>query len=195
MSLCLPVFLAVAAPCLAAGPDAPPDSLADSPTAWIDTPDWKLLLGQPYVDTLDASGYAVLRAAETALHGDDWVLDTDATPGAGLADSSRLVTGWKPIHNIIFRLFAGRSVARCFASIAAMPDGRTELTFQGGLAARHDLQHNAMRAPAEHSYRSAVRKWQSEVREALARGGAAEQVSRSDPPNPGSPPFVPPQAK
>jgi hypothetical protein len=177
------LLLPCATPAFAGGPKAPPDSLADSPNSWTDTEDWKFLLGTAYCDTLDAPRDAVIRAAEAAFRGDDWVLQADRMGWAAEERGERLVTDWKPIHNLIFRLFAGRSVARCFASVATTEDGRTELTFQGGLAARHDLQHNQMRGPAERSYRKAVTRWQGLVREAVAHDGSmAAAIPAETPP-------------
>jgi hypothetical protein len=165
------LLLACASPCLASGPKAPPDSLADSPDSWnADTEEWKLLLGIAYVDTLDAPCSEVLLAAETALKHDNWVISTGQSEWVGAYGGNRLVTEWKPIRNLIFRLLAGRSVARCFASVAPTEDGRTELTFQGGLAGRRDLRHSSMRGRADKSYRKAVLSYQKKVRAALVQG-------------------------
>ena len=162
----LPTLLLAPALALASGHAAPPDSLGRDPSSWQETPDWKFLLGSSYSDTLDAPEPNVLAAAEEALEADDWRVDSQDSSG------SELVTEWKPIHNLVFRLFAGHSVARCYASVAPTPDGRTALTFQGGIASRHDLASSPMRGPAESSYRSAVAVWQEDVRTLLARSGS-----------------------
>ena len=151
---------------------APPDSLGRDPSAWSDTPDWKFLLGEAYSDTLDAPEQTVLVAAEEALEADNWRVDTQES------SRSELVTEWKPIHNLVFRLFAGHSVARCYASVTATPNGRTALTFQGGIASRHDLSSSPMRGPAESSYRSAVAVWQEDVRTLLVRNGSVAASAR-----------------
>jgi len=170
-AISLPLLLVFASPCLASRPKAPPDSLADSPDSWnTDTEDWKLLLGTAYLDTLDAPGNEVMLAAETALKNDNWVISTGSSEWVAAYGGSRLVTEWKPIRNLIFRLLAGRSVARCFASVAPTEDGRTELTFQGGLAGRRDLRHSSMRGRADKSYKKAVLSYQKKVRAALVRG-------------------------
>ena len=175
----LAAIFASASPCLAKAPATPPDSLANSPASWLDTDGWTLLLGSAYADTLDAPVPQVIHAAELALIADDWVLQHGHAGWQAADAGHRVVTGWKPIRNIIFRLLAGHSVARCFASVAAMRDGRTELTFQGGLAARRDLRHSAMRSVAERSYRNAVLVWQREVRDALAGAGRGTGSTRS----------------
>jgi hypothetical protein len=168
----LPTLLLAPSLALASTHVAPPDSLGRDPSAWSDTQDWKFLLGASYSDTLDAPEHNVLVAAEEALEEDDWSVDAQDSSG------SELVTEWKPIHNLIFRLFAGHSVARCFATVASTPDGRTALTFQGGIASRRDLQANPMRGPAESSYRSAVAVWQHDVRSLLARSGSVAASAR-----------------
>lgn len=162
----LPTLLLAPSLALASHHQAPPDSLGRDPDAWFDTSDWKILLGTALPDTLDAPEHNVLRAAEEALEQDDWIIDAPGNSGR------ELVTGWKPIHNFIFRLFAGRSLARCFASVTSMADGRTVLTFRGAIASRHDLHSSPMRGSAESSYRSAVAGFQHDVRAALARTGS-----------------------
>ena len=175
--LCATVLLS-ASPCFASHLKTPPDSFADSPASWFDADGWKLLLGSPCSDTLDAPGYQVLQAAETALRDDDWILESGHAGWEAADAGRRVVTAWKPIHNFIFRLLAGRSVARCFASVTRIRDGRTQLTFQGGLAARHDLAHSAMRSLAERSYRSAVHDFQRDVRVALSHVGQQADATR-----------------
>ena len=181
ISISLFAILAGASTCLASGPTVPPDSLANTPLTWNDTDDWKLLLGTAYSDTLDAPENAVLQAAEAALKNDDWVISNATSEWSSQYGGSRFATEWKPIHNFLFRLLAGRSLARCFASVAATADGRTELTFQGGLAGRRDLRHSSMRGRAESSYRKAVLSWQHEVRAALAGGSYVVDASAPAP--------------
>lgn len=179
IALFLAVLLVATSPCHASGPKAPPDTLANSPAEWNDTEDWKLLLGVAYVDTLDAPADEVLLAAETALKNDDWIVSTGASEWVAEYQENRLVTEWKPIRNFLFRLLAGRSLARCFASVAEADDGRTELTFQGGLAGRRDLRNSSMRGRAERSYKKAVLSWQRKVRVAMARD-ADSSVANAD---------------
>ena len=112
---------------------------------------------------------------------DDWVISNASSEWVGAYEGNRLVTEWKPIKNFIFRLLAGRSLARCFASVSPIEDGRTELTFQGGLAGRRDLRHSSMRGRAESSYRKAVESWQRKVRIALARGASVADAAAPAP--------------
>ncbi|HET9950279.1 MAG TPA: hypothetical protein VFS09_00655 [Candidatus Eisenbacteria bacterium] len=160
---------------LASSPKAPPDSVGRSLGGWTDTEDWKLFLGRSYCDTLDAQGIDVILAAGAALERKKWVISTSDEEGYAY------VTEWKPIRNFFFRLVAGKAVARCFASVTRLADGRTELTFRGGIASRRDLTHSSMRGRAERSYESAVVNWQKEVRAAIAHAGPVATAATLDP--------------
>jgi hypothetical protein len=147
-------------------PKTPPDSLGRVPETWLahgTRGDWKLVLGAASSDTLTTSCDVALSSAEEALKSDDWIIDPyDRSRGA-------FATRWKPIRNVLFRLFAGGAMARCFVTVRPIRSDRTAITFQGGIASRRDLSHNAMRPLAERSYRAAVRVWIREVRQGVAR--------------------------
>ena len=170
IAILLPALLL--SPCIAhaSGPKAPPDSLGRDLGGWNDTEDWKLFLGRAYADTLDAPDVDVILAAGEALQRKKWIIDTSDDTG------NAYVTEWKPIKNFFFRLVAGKAVARCFASVTRIADGRTELTFRGGIASRRDLRNSSMRARAERSYESAVMNWQREVRAAISHAGPVAAV-------------------
>jgi len=166
ITLLLPTLLLAPCTALASGPKAPPDSVGRDLGGWNnDTADWKLYLGRSYSDTLDAPEIDVILAAGEALERKKWVIDSADENGYAY------VTEWKPIRNFFFRLVAGKAVARCFAEVTRIPDGRTELTFRGGIASKRDLRSSSMRGRAERSYESAVVNWQREVRAAIAHAG------------------------
>jgi hypothetical protein len=175
IAILLPVLLFAPRAALASGPKAPPDSVGRNLDCWNDTTDWKLYLGRSYCDTLDALDVDVILAAGAALERKKWVIDTADENGYAY------VTEWKPIRNLFFRLVAGKAVARCFAYVTRIPDGRTELTFRGGIASKRDLRNSSMRGRAERSYESAVVNWQREVRAAVAHAGPVAAAAAPSP--------------
>ena len=65
---------------------------------------------------------------------------------------------------------------RCFVFVRPLSDTQVEVTFQGGLAARGDIEHSPMRGTAERSYLSAARDWQRDVRTLVGdRSGGHER--------------------
>ena len=178
ITLLLPSLLFTPCDAIASGPKAPPDSLGRDLGGWNDTEDWKLYLGRSYCDTLDAPDFDVILAAGAALERKKWVINNSDEDGYAF------VTEWKPIRNIFFRLAAGKALVRCFAYVTRIPDGRTELTFRGGIASRRDLRNSSMRARAERSYESAVANWQREVRAAIAHAGPLATAASLSAPSP-----------
>lgn len=147
---------------IAKSPKLPPPSVGEDPQSWANRDGWYLRLGAPQRDTLSTSPSAALLAARAALENDRWELETTQEGG------QRLTTQWKVIHGFLFHLFSGTAFGRCFVSALPLSDDRVEVTFQGGLATRRDIEHNPMRGLAERSYLSAARVWQQEVRALLA---------------------------
>ncbi|HLQ65724.1 MAG TPA: hypothetical protein VK123_00655 [Candidatus Limnocylindrales bacterium] len=119
-------------------------------------------LGLAHRDTLATTPEIALDAARTAIGNDHWIVAPEGTGGC-------IHTQWKPINNVIFRLFSGKAFARCFIQVAPLMSGGVEVTFQAGLATRRDIEHNPGKALAERSYASAVHVWQREVRKIVAR--------------------------
>jgi len=143
--------------------DPPPSSVGRVPCSRCQENDWHLHFGVAYRDTVPASPPAARAAAAAALENDRWILEPVGTvPG--------LLTQWKPIRNILFRFFSGRAFARIFVDVTPLSRNRSEIRFQGGLASHRDIEHNPSMGFAERSYASAVRVWQKDVRELIARG-------------------------
>ena len=165
ISFALPILLSVplvvASTARAHGSSEPPSYLGRDSESSVSQEEWHLRLGQAFCDTLDATPAVASWAAMAALQNDKWVQDpTEAT---------RVLTEWKPIHHILFRLFSGKAFGRIFIDVRPISGQRSEVQFQGVLATHRDIDHNPARFMAEHSYASAVRQWQREVREWIAR--------------------------
>jgi hypothetical protein len=143
-------------------PDPPPSAVGVDPTAWAIDDGWHLTLGSAQRDTVTATPEAALLAAREALADDEW----EFGPSNDLAGMA--TTTWKTIHNVIFRLFSGKSFCRCYVAVRELATDRVEITFQGGLATRRDIERSAIRGFAERSYASAARTWQREVRKLVA---------------------------
>jgi hypothetical protein len=165
ISFALPILLGVpliaAAPTLAHGASEPPAYLGRDSQSSVSENDWHLRLGEAFRDTLDATPAVAAWAAMAALQSDKWVQDP--------TEVTRVLTEWKPIHHIIFRLFSGKAFGRIFIDVRPLTGHRSEVSFQGVLATHRDIDHNPARFMAERSYASAVRQWQREVREWIAR--------------------------
>ena len=143
--------------------DPPPSSIGLVPCSRCEESDWHLHFGVTYRDTVAASPRAARAAAAAALENDRWILEPAGTaPG--------LLTQWKPIRNIFFRLLSGRAFARVFVDVTPLTQNRSEIRFQGGLASHRDMEHNPSMGFAERSYASAVRVWQQNVRDLIAGG-------------------------
>lgn len=154
----------------AKSPDLPPPSIGSDPQSWASRNGWHLRLGAPQRDTLSASPSAALLAARVALENDHWEIDSSGEAG------SELTTQWKAIHNIFFHLFSGKAFGRCFVSLRPLSNDRMEITFQGGVATRRNIEGTPMRSAAERAYVDATRVWQLEVRDLVeslwsGRGG------------------------
>jgi hypothetical protein len=141
--------------------EAPPASLGLDPGNWRNRGGWHLHLGVAQRDTLATTPEIALDAARTAIGNDKWVVAPGSTGG-------RIYTHWKPINNVIFRLFSGKAFARCFITVTPLMSGGVQTAFQAGLATRRDIEHNPARALAERSYAAAVHVWQREVRKIVA---------------------------
>ena len=146
-------------PASAGGQRSTLPSVSRDPQEWTSGGGWHLRLGAAQRDTLDASPRVALVAARIALANDEWELEPSP------ASSLELTTRWKSIHNIIFRLFSGSAYYRCFVSIRTLSEETVEVTFQGGVATRRDIEHKPVSGPASRSYVSAARVWLREVRE------------------------------
>ena len=144
--------------------DPPPPMIGQIPCSRCEESNWHLHFGVTYRDTVAAPAQAVRAAAAAALENDRWVLE----PSGGTVPG--LVTEWKPIRNIIFRMLSGKAFARVFVDVTPVSRTSSEIRFQGGLASHRDLEHNPSMGLAERSYASAVRVWQQDVRELIARG-------------------------
>ena len=143
--------------------DPPPSSIGRVPCPRCEESDWHLHFGVTYRDTVVATPGVARAAAAEALESDRWVLEPAGTV-------TGLLTQWKPIRNILFRFLSGRAFARVFVDVTPLSRNRSEIRFQGGLASHRDLEHNPSMGFAERSYASAVRVWQQDVRELIARG-------------------------
>lgn len=141
----------------------PPPSLASDPLATTDAPEWHLLFGQAYLDTVTASTAAARIASVAALESDHWEME----PSGALA---HLISQWKPVHHLIFRMFSGKAFGRVLIDVKPLSGRRAQIRFQGVLASHRDIEHNPARGWAEHAYASAVRVWQKEMHDDLARG-------------------------
>lgn len=143
--------------------DPPPSAIGSTPCSRCQESDWHLHFGATYRDTVMVPARAARAAAAAALENDRWVLEPlETVPG--------LVTQWKPIRNILFRMFSGKAFARVFVDVTPVSRTSSEIRFQGGLASHRDLEHNPSMGFAERSYASAVRVWQQDVRELIASG-------------------------
>lgn len=140
----------------------PPSSFCRDPRVPVDESEWHLHVGRAYRDTVSASAPAARVAAMAALSNDHWDLEPS---GAVL----RLLTTWKPIHHLIFRMFSGKAFGRVFVEVRPLASRRSEIRFQGVLASHRDIEHNPAKGWAEHAYAVAVRNWQQEVRDEIAR--------------------------
>lgn len=139
--------------------EAPPSSIGHDPRSWTSQDGWHLRLGIPMRDTLGTNSRVALLASRIALENDHWECERPQDGGG-----PHLTTHWKALHNLIVRLFTGRAFGRCFVFVRPLPGDQVEITFQGGLAARRDIEHTPIKGFAERSYRSAARDWQREVR-------------------------------
>ena len=144
----------------AAHASVPPPSLACDARHRSDDPEWHLLFGQAYLDTVVATAAVSRSASAAALQSDHW----DLRPSG-----NRLMTQWKPIHHLLFRLFSGKAFGRVFVDVTPLAGRRTQIRFQGVLATHRDIEHNPARGWAEHAYASAVRVWQKEMRDDVTR--------------------------
>jgi len=142
--------------------DPPPPTLATNPEQRGDPGGWHLLFGHAYCDTVSAGKAQAVSASEEALRSDHWVFQANAA-------NTHLLSDWKAIHHILFRLFSGKAFGRIFIDVTPLTGARSVIRFQGVLATRRDIEHNPARGWAERSYASAVRRWEAEVREDLAR--------------------------
>ena len=154
------VFAACASPAAAWAkkPEAPPPSVGRDPGTWANAEGWHLHLGHAQRDTLATSPRTALLAARMAFEDDHWKFEPSERTGG------HLTTQWKPIRNFFFRLFSGKAFGRCFVTVRALPRGNVEVTFQGGLATRRDIEHNPAKGFAERAYAKAARDWQRDVR-------------------------------
>ena len=154
------LFAAVACPTAAWAKrhDPPPPSVGRDPRSWANGEGWHLHLGHAVRDTLATSLKTALLAARFAFEDDQWELEP-----SGKVDRC-LTTRWKPIHNFFFRLFSGKAFGRCFVAVRPLPQDNVEVTFQGGLATRRDIEHNPAKGFAERAYAKAARDWQRDVR-------------------------------
>ena len=143
--------------------EVPPPALACDPRATSDRAEWHLLFGQAYLDTVTASAAAARIASVAALESDHWEME----PSGALA---HLISQWKPVHHLIFRMFSGKAFGRVFIDVEPLSARRAQIRFQGVLASHRDIEHNPARGWAEHAYASAVRVWQKEMHDNLARG-------------------------
>src|SRR5258705_8119613 len=137
--------------------ELPPHSIGRDPQSWASRDGWHLRLGAPQRDILSASPHRALLAARFALEDDHW--EVESSPEAGLG----LTTQWKAVHNIFFRLFSGKAFGRCFVFVRPLSNDRMEITFQGGIATRRNIEHTPVKGAAERAYVSAARVWQREV--------------------------------
>lgn len=167
-------LLTAAAACLILGSISPGTVLARASTPpssfgrdgrAADQTEWHLHIGQAFRDTVSANAPAARVAAMAALADDHWELEPS---GAVL----HLLTQWKPIHHLLFRMFSGKAFGRVFVDVKPLPRHRSEIRFQGMLATHRDIEHNPAKGWAEHAYASAVRVWQQEVRDELARAAS-----------------------
>ncbi|MGE5179482.1 MAG: hypothetical protein ACM3PF_10340 [Bacteroidota bacterium] len=161
LAIVLTAPLVVAVPARAHGSSQPPDSMGRDCASSVSEEDWHVRLGEAFRDTLDAPPSVASWAAMAALQSDKWVQDP--------TEVTRVLTEWKPIHHILFRLFSGKAFGRIFIDVRPLAGQRSEVQFQGVLATHRDIDHNPARFMAERSYASAVRQWQREVREWIAR--------------------------
>lgn len=161
LPILLTVPLVVAAPARAHGSSQPPEYMGRDCASSVSEEDWHVRLGEAFRDTVDAPPSIASWAAMAALQSDKWVQDP--------TEVTRVLTEWKPIHHILFRLFSGKAFGRIFIDVRPIAGQRSEVQFQGVLATHRDIDHNPARFMAERSYASAVRQWQREVREWIAR--------------------------
>jgi len=141
----------------------PPSSVGLVPCSRCQENDWHLHFGTSYRDTVTASPRDARAAVVAALENDQWILEPPGTVQG-------LLTEWKPIRNILFRFFSGKAFARIFVDVTPVSRNRSEIRFQGGLATHRDIEHNPAMGFAERHYASAVRDWQQDVRQLIARG-------------------------
>ena len=160
-------LLATAIPPASAHGTLPPSTLATDPDQPGDLGVWHLIVGAAYRDTVSVETAAALVASAAALQGDDWVLEPVAT--------SHILTTWKPIHHVLFRLFSGAAFERVVVDVRPLSSAQSEIRFQGVLASRRDLEHNPARGWAERAYEAAVHVWQGEVRDGIARQGGGNR--------------------
>lgn len=115
-------------------------------------------------DTLAHGWRQVFPVAIAELERNHWVIQrADST-----APSLRLVTRWKPLKHMLARIFLGDVKARCVVDFEPLPDGRTVVRMQGGLASAEDIEGNPGYPAAQSTYRRAAEKWLAGVRQALA---------------------------
>lgn len=160
----LTIVAAVAFPLLAcaAAPGSIPRPVGRDAEDWRSGDGWHLRLGTALRDTLDATAAEAFVAARRALEDDEWELESSRE------EFGELTTRWKTIHNFFFRLFAGAAYGRCMATVRALSLHSVEVTFQGGLATRRNIEHKPVNGLAARSYLSAARVWLREVRELAA---------------------------
>jgi hypothetical protein len=162
--VCAALLLFAAAPPFALAKDAstPPSLLGRDPQVARNQTEWHLHIGQAYRDTVAAEPSVARTAAIAALEDDQWVLEPS---GAVM----HVLTQWKPIHHLLFRIFSGKAFARIFIDVRPLTRQRSEIRFQGILATHRDIEHNPAKGWAERRYASAVRDWQREVHDGIAR--------------------------
>jgi hypothetical protein len=169
---CLVGVAAHPRPAWAKNSGTPPSSIGHDLQSWSSRDGWHLRLGTAQRDTLDATPGAALLAARAALENDNWECEWSWLGGP------HLTTQWKAIHNLFVRVFTGRAFGRCFVFVRPLSDAQVEITFQGGVAARGDIEHSPLKGSVERSYLSAARDWQRDVRNLVAdRSGGSERRS------------------
>jgi hypothetical protein len=169
--VCFAGVAALPGTALAKSSVTPPSSIGRDVQSWTSQDGWHLRLGAVQRDTLDASPSAALLAAKAALENDKWECEWSWYGGP------HLTTQWKAIHNLFMRVFTGKAFGRCFVSVRPLSDAQVEVTFQGGLAARGDIEHSPLRGSVERSYLTAAHDWQRDVRELVAdRSGGREHA-------------------
>lgn len=158
------LLFAIAVPVTGAAHSLPPPaSLAMDPGQPGDPDGWHLLIGQAFVDTVTSNAADAILASNAALQNDHWELKPEGT-------DTHLLSEWKPIHHVLFRLFTGRAFGRILVDVTPVSATLCQLRFQGVLATSRDLEHNPARGWAEQAYAHAAHSWQAEVRDDIEHG-------------------------
>jgi hypothetical protein len=136
---------------------------------------WHVYVGDAVVDTLAGSLEQVHSAGQWVLLSDHWTL------GPPDANSSSLVTHWRPVQHPLVRLVAGRSCVRVAVAMKEVSPGRIEVRVLGGVASVADLSASPVLPLAQVAGQKECKGYVTELKARLADELTADGAASGSP--------------